>query len=152
MEAKRCVVRVSSARLLLLSLEYIHRLLVCDVAENRFRIKHFRINLLWGFIALADNENLRGDVTGRAGFVRLDLRIATPQSAGMAVAWQHTNTQTAEESATRYLGEELIEDPEKVVVVLGPEDLGDVPAARAKDLAGEPQTREHQLGLNEGFL
>ena len=113
------VVGVTRTVLFLSRLKHVGWLLVGDVTEDSLWVEHLWVDLFRGLVSLANDEDLCGDVTGSRRLVCLDFR------------------------------EELIEDPEEIVVILGAEDLGDVPATWPEDLACESETGEHKLGLDE---
>ena len=93
-----------------------------DLGEDVLGVEHARVDLGRREEALAGDEDLGRHVTRRRRLGRLDF------------------------------GEELVEDPEERVVVLGAEDLGAEGAAGAQELDGELERREDELDLGEGVL
>ena len=113
----RVVVALGLGLLPLLLLQHIRRRLL--LLDHREDV--LRVEELWvdGRIleAAAHHKDLRRLITRRLRLRRLDLV------------------------------EELVEDPDQRVVVVGPEDLGHKPPARLQEVGGEPQRVQGQLVL-----
>ncbi len=88
-----------------------------EILEDVLRVEELGVDVLGGEKVAAHDEDLRGDITRGGGLRRLDL------------------------------GEELVEDPDEVVVVDGAEDLRHERAALDEEVRGELERHEHELGL-----
>lgn len=92
------------------------------VREDVFGVEKLGVDLGGSEVTLADDEDLGGDVTRGRGLGGLDL------------------------------GEELVENPEERVVILGTEDLGAEGSAGGEEFGGELERSEYELDLGEGIL
>lgn len=88
-----------------------------ELLEDVLRVEKLGIDMLGSEEVAAHDEDLRGDVARGGRLRRFDL------------------------------GEELVEDPDEVVVVDGTEDLSHERAALDEELRGELEGHEHELGL-----
>ena len=93
-----------------------------DVGEDMFGAQQFRIDLGRRQISRTDDEDLGRDVTRRRRLGGFDL------------------------------GEELVEDPEKRVVILGSENFGDESSSWSEEFGGQLEGREYELDLRESIL
>jgi hypothetical protein len=94
----------------------------CELGEDVAGVEELGVEVLGRFVAAADDEDFGGDVSTRRWLGCLDL------------------------------GEELVEDPEERVVVLGAENLGAEGSALLEELDSELEGGEYELDLGESVL
>jgi hypothetical protein len=103
-------------------------------------IEKFRVNVVGGEVVTADNEDFRRHISEVVSVIK---RCKTTKKKKLPRRWWLGGFDFAEQ---------LSEDPEKVVVVGAPEDLGDESATFHEKFHCEPETHEDELCLGVGVL